>query len=206
MKFKNILLGLLAIVIVIVIFYSFSGGDSFEEYNLQLKKERNDKNDFMRSGMESPFVIAKEKFDSLKYFPADLKYRINASVEPVRNKKVVTLSASDGAEAQYKEYAYATFSLDGVECKLLILEIFDNGPTSGTLFLAFADETSSDETYGAGRYLEVRKVPGATSILLDFNKAYNPYCAYVENFSCPFPPKENVLKVAIRAGEKKYED
>jgi hypothetical protein len=206
MKFKNIFLFLLVAVGIAVIIYSFSGGESLEEYNKQLQKERKDKNDFMRSGAESPFVVGKVKFDSLHYFPADLKYRIYASLEPIQNKKVIVLPASDGAEAQYKEYAYATFSLDGVENKLLILEIIDTGPTSGTLFLAFADETSADETYGAGRYLEVRKVPGATSILLDFNKAYNPYCAYVDNFSCPFPPKENVLKVKIRAGERKYKD
>lgn len=206
MKFKNILFVLLAITVIVVIFYSFSGGDTFAEYNQQLQKERKDKNDFMRSSHESPFVSMKEKFDSLKYFPADRKYRIDASLEPIQNKKIVTLPASDGAEAQYKEYAYATFSLDGVDCKLLILEIFESGPTSGTLFLAFADETSANETYGAGRYLEVKKVPGATSITLDFNKAYNPYCAYVDNFSCPFPPKENVLKVAIRAGERKYKE
>lgn len=206
MKFKTILLFLLAATVVAVIIYTVGGGESLEEYRAQLQKERKDKNDFMRSSEESPFVVGKLKFDSLRYFPADLKYRINASLEPIQNKKIVTLPASDGAEAQYKEYAYAVFSLDGVECKLLILEIFDMGPTSGTLFLAFADETSADETYGAGRYLEVRRVPGATSILLDFNKAYNPYCAYVDSFSCPFPPKENMLKVTIRAGEKKYKE
>ena len=78
------------------------------------------------------------------------------------------------------------------------------GPTRGTLFLAFADVTSARETYGAGRYLDIKKIPGATSIELDFNKAYNPYCAYNENYTCPLPPKENFLKVAILAGEKNY--
>jgi uncharacterized protein (DUF1684 family) len=87
---------------------------------------------------------------------------------------------------------------------LLILEIIDVGPFSGTLFLAFADATSANETYGAGRYLDLKKVPGATSVTLDFNKAYNPYCAYSDKFSCPFPPKENVLKVAVKAGEKSF--
>jgi uncharacterized protein (DUF1684 family) len=78
------------------------------------------------------------------------------------------------------------------------------GPERGTLFLAFADETSTQETYGAGRYLDIKKVPGSSSVLLDFNKAYNPYCAYSDKFSCPFPPKENILSVPIRAGEKVY--
>jgi uncharacterized protein (DUF1684 family) len=133
-----------------------------------------------------------------------MKYRVNANLVPVENKKIVLLPTSDGEEKQYKEYAYAEFSLDGEKNKLLILEIVDAGPYRGTLFLAFADATSANETYGAGRYLDLKKVPGATTVTLDFNKAYNPYCAYSDKFSCPFPPNENVLKVAVRAGEKSY--
>lgn len=105
---------------------------------------------------------------------------------------------------KHTEYAYAEFELDGIKNKLLILEIRDMGPYRGTLFLAFADKTSAVETYGAGRYLDVKKVPGATSVTLDFNEAYNPYCAYNDWYSCPFPPKENILEVAIQAGEKTY--
>jgi uncharacterized protein (DUF1684 family) len=82
----------------------------------------------------------------------------------------------------------------------------DMGPTRGTLFLAFADKTSAVESYGSGRYLEVKKQPGAGSMVLDFNKAYNPYCAYVDGYSCPFPPKENTLDVFVRAGEKNYHE
>jgi Uncharacterized conserved protein len=91
-----------------------------------------------------------------------------------------------------------------VNNRVLILEFIQSGSYRGTLFLPFADETSADETYGAGRYLDLKKTPGASTMVLDFNKAYNPYCAYSDNFSCPFPPKENILKVAIKAGEKSY--
>jgi uncharacterized protein len=80
------------------------------------------------------------------------------------------------------------------------------GPFRGKLFLAFGDATSAKETYGAGRYLDITKTPGATTIILDFNKAYNPYCAYNETYSCPLPPPENLLNVAIRAGEKSYHE
>ena len=117
---------------------------------------------------------------------------------------MIVLPTSDGKEKKYLEHAYAEFELDGIVNKLLIMEITEAGPYRGTLYLAFADETSAHETYGAGRYLDLKKVPGASSILLDFNKAYNPYCAYSDSFSCPFPPKENILKVAIKAGEKSY--
>ena len=78
------------------------------------------------------------------------------------------------------------------------------GPMKGKLFLAFGDETSGAETYGAGRYLDITKTPGSNTIILDFNQAYNPYCAYSNSFSCPLPPPENLLRVAIRAGEKTY--
>ena len=119
---------------------------------------------------------------------------------------MILLPASDGKERKYLPYAYAEFELDKEHCKLLILEIVDDPQNNGMLFLAFADATSASETYGAGRYLEVKKVRGASSILLDFNQAYNPYCAYSEKYSCPLPPRENILKVAIRAGEKKYHE
>jgi hypothetical protein len=100
-------------------------------------------------------------------------------------------------------YAYAAFEISDQPCRLLILEIIDPA-YKGKLFLAFADATSAVETYGAGRYLDVEAVRGANSILLDFNKAYNPYCAYNDSYSCPFPPRENLLEVAIKSGEKNY--
>src|SRR5690606_16153988 len=106
----------------------------------------------------------------------------------------------------FLEYAFAEFDFDNRKNRLLILEVIDMGPTKGTLFLAFGDKTSAAETYGAGRYLDLKKVPkGSKTITLDFNKAYNPYCAYSDNYSCPFPPPENLLEVAINAGEKVYE-
>ena len=203
MKTSNVIILFFFIAIVGFVFYSLSGGNSDEAYTQTILKEREEKDAFMQ-GEESPFTDSTEVFTRLKYFPADLKYRLVADLEPIESKKVVVLPTSDGLEQKYLEYAYASFVLDGVENKLLLLEVMDMGPQRGKLFLAFADATSANETYGAGRYLDVKKVPGATSITLDFNQAYNPYCAYSDKFSCPFPPKENILKVAIRAGEMSY--
>ncbi len=160
----------------------------------------------MRSSDESPFGDEKKNFKGLNYFPVNLSYRISAKLISINDKKVVVLPTSDGLEKKYLEYAFAKFELNNQSCKLLILEIMEEGPYRGTLFLAFADSTSANETYGAGRYLDLKKVPGVSSIILDFNQAYNPYCAYSDNFSCPFPPKENILKTAILAGEKKYHE
>jgi uncharacterized protein (DUF1684 family) len=206
MKLRNIFIAALALVIAVIVYYSFQGKDSGKEYEAEIKKERQAKDDYMRSSNESPFGEEKKNFKRLNYFPVDVNYRISAKLVSIDNKKVVVLPASDNLEKKYLEYAFAEFGLNGEFCKLLILEIMEEGPYRGTLFLAFADATSANETYGAGRYLDIKKVPGASSVILDFNQCYNPYCAYSEKFSCPFPPKENVLKTAVRAGEKNYHD
>lgn len=205
MKSRFIIVFVVAAIAAIVIF-SMQGGSSLADYSEELKKEREEKDMMMKTGDDSPFAKSKESFTGLNYFEPDLKYRIVADLVPVQNKNLVVLPTSDGKEKRYQEYAYAEFTLDGIFCKLLILEIIDQGPFRGTLFLAFADETSAKETYGAGRYLDIKKVPGASNVTLDFNRAYNPYCAYSDVFSCPFPPKDNILKIAIKAGERNYSE
>jgi uncharacterized protein (DUF1684 family) len=217
-----VIVGLLAFL-ASIIFYSLTGGEPAKDYAKAISKEREEKDAFMKDDKDSPFLSTKARelsvasvqmdtteapvvVNKLNYFPPDLKYKVKASLEPIENKKVIVLPTSDGKEKRFLEFAFAKFSLDGQENSLLIVEIMDAGPYKGTLFLAFADETSAKETYGAGRYIDLKKVPGASSIVLDFNKAYNPYCAYSDNFSCPFPPKENIMKIAVKAGEKKYHD
>lgn len=184
--------------------FSLQNGESSENYLNTIIKERTEKDEFMKSGEGSPFQNDSIPYTGLKYFDADESYRLKARLEPIEEKKVRIISTSDGKEQKYLEYAFANFELQGTQHKLLILEVMEMGPQRGKLFLAFADETSGNETYGAGRYLDLKKVAAATSIVLDFNLAYNPYCAYNENYTCPFPPRENILKIAIRAGEKNY--
>ena len=204
MKFSRIIIGVILLAIAGIGFYSLSSGSNDEDYTVAVLEERKQKDDFMKSSEESPFGEDRNSFTGLKYFEPDAKYRVRAKLQSMESKKVVLLPTSSGNENQYLEYAWAEFELDGAKNKLLLLEVMAMGATRGTLFLAFADETSTKETYGSGRYLEVKKVPGASTVELDFNKAYNPYCAYAEKYECPFPPRENILKVTIRAGEKNY--
>lgn len=204
MKRKNVILLIAVIVLGITVFYSFQGSQDDSAYIKEIEKEREEKDRFMRTSPESPFAKDPESYDGLAYFPPDIKYRIMANLIPIEKKRPVVLATNDGKEQRYVEYAYAEFKLDGVSNRLLILEIADMGPFRGKLFLAFGDETSARETYGAGRYLDVAKTPGASTIKLDFNLAYNPYCAYNDAFTCPLPPRENILKIPIRAGEKGY--
>jgi uncharacterized protein (DUF1684 family) len=204
MKSKNIILLFVLVILVIIVFYAFRGSQDDPAYVERINQAREEKDDYMRTAAESPFAKVPEKFSGLKYFPPDHKYRFIADFYPIENKKVVVLKTNDGKEQRYLEYGNAAFELAGVKNQLLILEAMEAGPYRGKLFLAFGDETSARETYGAGRYLDLNKVPGSTSITLDFNEAYNPYCAYNDTFSCPFPPAENLLQVAIKAGEKNY--
>lgn len=204
MNAKNIILLSVVVILVITVFYSFQGSQDETAYVEEIKKEREEKDRFMRNSPESPFAQATDAYDELKYFPPDIHYRVIADLEPIKEKKTVILTTNDGKDQRYIEYAHASFKLHGVNNRLLILEIADMGPARGKLFLAFGDETSARETYGAGRYLDVTKTPGSSTIKLDFNLAYNPYCAYDESFTCPLPPRENILSVPIKAGEKKY--
>ena len=206
MKSKNIFIVVLTLAIIITVYNTFRGDQNSEEYVAKIQKLREEKDNTMRNTPDSPFAddSLKNTFSGLKYYPVDATYRIQALLTPIENPKPVLLPTSDGKEKTYLEYAYAEFEMQGERNKLLILEIMDNGPYKGTLFLAFADKTSAVETYGAGRYLDIKKLPGSSSVTLDFNEAYNPYCAYNDNFSCPFPPKENILNIRIEAGEKTY--
>lgn len=195
------ILGIVIVVVALAIIAYSILGNNHEDYIAKIEKARKEKNHYMRTSPDSPFKDEPETFRELTYFPVDPAFKVQAKLIPIDQKKVVSLPTSDGLEKKYIEYGYAEFKLSGTKNRLLILEIMEMGPYRGTLFLAFGDATSARETYGAGRYLDVKKIKGSSTITLDFNEAYNPYCAYNENYSCPFPPRENLLTVAITAGE-----
>jgi uncharacterized protein len=205
MKPGNLIIGLAAVAIIIILYYSLGSNTSQEEYVSQIIKERQEKDRFMKSSAESPFSGDPDRFTALKYYPPNEKFRVVAKLTPIKDKKSRLLGTSDGKDQHYLEYGYAEFDLDNRKNRLLILEVMEEGPDRGSLFLAFGDQTSAGETYGAGRYLDIKKLPGSATVELDFNKAYNPYCAYNHTYSCPLPPAENLLNIAIQAGEKNYE-
>lgn len=151
---------------------------------------------------ESPIPIAeREHFGGLSYFPPDAAFVIKGQVEPPAESSDLRMSTSTGDEVTYHRVGAVQFSVEGTTVKLTLF----GAEGERDLFVPFRDATSGKETYGAGRYLEV---PPAVDgrVELDFNYAYNPYCAYSEMYSCPLPPLENWLTVPIRAGEKLYGD
>lgn len=188
---------------MISMFYMFTGSQDQSKYISQIEEERKEKDAYMRTDPTSPFNGSTESFKGLAYYPVDSKYKVQAELEPIEEKKIVNLGTNDGKQRAFVPYAYAAFDLDGFRNRLLILEVIERGPEKGKLFLAFGDRTSAEETYGAGRYLDLEKSK-TNLITLDFNKAYNPYCAYSAAYSCPLPPSENLLNIPIKAGEKNY--
>lgn len=202
MKRKHVISVLVGVVLGIIIFYTFKGGVSPEEYEQSVLKERKQKESFLLRSDESPLdENMKENFPGLNYYSPDPDFKVKARFEPAENDENYKIPTSTGAEDVYRKAGFATFTLKGQKHQLLILSGGDS--PDNPFFLAFADETSGDETYGGGRYLDVK--PSGATVTLDFNLSYNPYCAYNPKFSCPLPPKENILSVPITAGEKTFE-
>ncbi len=195
-----------SIIIVIIVvsaisIYLLNSGDDNEAYIQEILDERKEKDQNFRNSEESP-IMDKTSFNGLNYFPVDPNFRVTAVIEKIEKKPLKTLKTSDGKIQQYKQFAYAKFKLDGQRYKLLLLKPAGFRDLD-IIFTAFADNTSGEETYGGGRYLDL-DFKNARQIKLDFNKAYNPYCEYNSKYSCPLPPPENILSMSIQAGEKKY--
>jgi len=201
---KKIIIGAIVLGVFASIGYAIWGNDSEEAYIKKLVTERTETEAFMARDAESPFVETDTDFDGLNFFPPNLKYKVKSRFYPNEITSYLTLATNDNKEKNYEKYGYLEFQMDSTQFKLLALR-----PTEGrsnSLFVPFTDETSAFETYGAGRYLEVDYTEGDEKIWVDFNKAYNPYCAYVDAYSCPLPPQENHIPVKIMAGEKTYHE
>lgn len=138
----------------------------------------------------------------LKFFPIKESCKVKGSLTLLNNETVFALPHSHNKSKPYKQYAKVSFTLLGKDYELLILEQQNKKPGyENYLILPFTDETNGQETYGGGRYLDLEKST-QTEIELDFNLAYNPYCAYNQAYTCPIPPKENHLPIKVEAGVK----
>lgn len=202
MKNTKLLFIVALLVVIVSMMYTFSGQEPEVDYVQIIQQARETKNDYLANEKDSPLTEADKKtFKGLDYYPVDENYKVEAKIERFDAKEVVIMPTSDGKEKRYKKYAYAKFNIMETSVALVLYQPVQK--PNDLLFLPFADETSALETYGSGRYLDF-DIPEGESIEIDFNLAYNPYCAYSDKFSCPLPPRENFLSVAIKAGEKNY--
>lgn len=144
----------------------------------------------------------------LHFYAIDSNYRVVAQAERIHDPVPLTIPTYSGITKKYIRYAQLKFYLFGQHMELTLyksVDLLNNPMYADYLFLPFTDRSNGDESYEGGRYIDLKTQDfKGNAIVLDFNKAYNPYCAYSEGYNCPIPPKENTLPIEIKAGEKKY--
>lgn len=177
-----------------------------QDYKSQIDSFRKQyTNDFL-TDPSSP--LKKDDLQYLRFYDADSTYRVIAKVEILINEPVFIMPVFAGNGRQYARYAILKFILKGNPVQLTIyknIALVKQPQYSDYLFLPFTDETNGNTTYGGGRYIDMRMGDFKNNtVVIDFNKAYNPYCAFSGGYSCPKPPDENNLKLAVEAGEKLF--
>ena len=166
----------------------------------ELTDFRAEKDEFFQRHPQSPLTPEQRKgFIGLNYFSENEALRLEVQIEPLKDQQPMQMQTSTGGVQEYMRYGRFKFQVDGQDAELTI---YHNGHG---YFLPFVDSLAGKETYPAGRYLEPDALAG-DRFFVDFNLAYNPYCAYNEMWSCPITPAENRLKVPIRAGEKLFHE
>ncbi|MCB0447671.1 MAG: DUF1684 domain-containing protein [Gelidibacter sp.] len=148
----------------------------------------------------------REVFKGLDFFKFDSTYVVTATFTKALHEKPFQMKTTTDRLPVYVKYGEISFSLKGETFKLNVYQNQDLITKEGYedyLFLPFLDDTNGDESYGGGRYIDMR-IPSGDTIIVDFNSAYNPYCAYNEKYSCPIVPRENYLDTEVRAGVKAF--
>jgi uncharacterized protein (DUF1684 family) len=182
---------------------TFYGSTDLKTFRVGRDKE-------IRSKEESPLKPEDfPGFKGLNYFRVDKSFRVRARLTPSLNEKYFQMPTSSGKTKKFIKYGKLNFKLNGkkyslsvYQAEISLLEAFPE--YKDLLFIPFKDLTNGRESYGGGRYIDIKN-PAGKSAIIDFNLAYNPSCAYgSDKYSCPIPPKENFLQVKIKAGEKTY--
>lgn len=177
-----------------------------QSYSEQIAKHREGyKQDFIK---ETNSPLKEIDLQNLHFYDADSNYKVLADVELLKNEKIFKMPTYDGTSKEFYRFAKVNFKLNGKLTTMMLyksIALSSNPLYKDLLFLPFTDETNNKETYGGGRYIDLSsKEIKNNQIEIDFNKAYNPYCAYSDGYRCPVPPEENDLPLEMKAGEKQY--
>jgi hypothetical protein len=182
---------------------------NLSKYKKHIKSERKAKDSEMRADEHSPIPVEeKAAFRNLNYFRPKVSYRKEAAFERFDEAKRFLMKTTTERLPEYSLYGAVHFQHYGRTYTLNVyqnIELVKKPAYEKHLFIPFNDETNDKETYGGGRFLDITET-GSDTLLIDFNKAYNPYCAYNHKYSCPIPPEENNLELKIKAGEKKWHE
>lgn len=177
-----------------------------ESYEQHLLRQREEKDEFFANDPHSPIAPdqRKENFPGLQYFPPDFEYRFVLPLHKHEERTEIVVETTTEGEQSYLRWGEFRLEIDDHS---ITLQAYKSDPDASHLWVPFRDETNGEQTYGAGRYLDLSyeddQHPSGEWVL-DFNRAYNPTCAYNEAYECPLIPMENWLDVAISAGEQTY--
>ncbi len=176
-------------------------------YIAKIEKERAEKNEWFKTSPESPFNY-KEKipFHKLKYFDVDPAWVFHSKLYEYPVKDSLTIYGTKGEGRPTIKFGYIKFKVGGKEYKM---NVYKSRARNGKYYYSiwFTDKTTNKESYGVGRYIDFEKNPDPNFVYtIDFNLAYNPYCAYSPAYSCAIPSKDDYLDLAVTAGEKKFHD
>lgn len=193
------------IVFIILIFSIAANAQSRRVKDVQdFQKKINSE---FKDEKESPLTEeGRNAFTTLDFFPIDTAFVVVAKIELIKDPVAFKMKTTTDRLPVYRTYARASFELKG---KPYVLNLYQNekfmdaGELKDYLFLPFTDKTNGISSYGGGRFIDL-KIPKKDVITIDFNKAYNPYCAYNPKYSCPIPPGENHLDLFVEAGVKDY--
>jgi uncharacterized protein (DUF1684 family) len=195
------------ILLLIVIIFSFSCREEKRYQDVNLTEYQRQVNNYFKDASVSPLKPKDLKnFQGLDFFEFDSIYVVKAKIEETKESLPFKMKTTTDIPADVRKYADLFFQISDKEFELSVYENLEYEGVEGYenyLFLPFLDETNENETYGGGRYLDLF-LNGTDSIIIDFNKAYNPKCVYDENFSCPIVPRKNFLDTRIEAGVKNF--
>tara|TARA_B100001758_G_scaffold237468_1_gene239596 strand:+ start:249 stop:851 length:603 start_codon:yes stop_codon:yes gene_type:complete len=195
------------ILLLLVIIFSFSCREEKRYQDVNLTEYQRQVNNYFKDASVSPLKPKDLKnFQGLDFFEFDSIYVVKAKIEETKESLPFKMKTTTDIPADVRKYADLFFQITDKEFELSVYENLEYEGVEGYenyLFLPFLDETNENETYGGGRYLDLF-LNGTDSIIIDFNKAYNPKCVYDENFSCPIVPRKNFLNTRIEAGVKNF--
>jgi len=197
----------LLLSLITILFLNCTAQNS--SYEKEIKEFQYELNTSYANTSTSPLTAEDLKsFKTLDFFNINEKFKVKATLKLTPNEPIFEMQTTTERVPLYRKYAVASFSIDGKKFQLSLYQNQQNLTSmeyGNLLFLPFNDISNGKTSYGGGRYIDV-EIPkeGSNSIIIDFNKAYNPYCAYNHKYSCPIPPKENTLHISIEAGVKAY--
>ncbi len=196
---------ILAVCFGLIIFVACGQGKQPIKGETEYQRAQNSK---FKDVTESPLKDKDRKqFTELDFFKVDSSYVVTANFKRTPNEASFKMKTTTSRLPEYVKYGELSFTLKGKELKLDIyqnLELIEDEGYEDYLFLPFLDETNGIETYGGGRYIDAR-IPEGDTMTINFNEAYNPYCAYNDKYSCPVVPRQNYLRVRVEAGVKAFD-